>query len=304
MREKPVIPPFLREGDKVAIVSPSGVAGREVTERGIKVIEGWGLQVVAGRNLFASNAIFAGTDEQRLHDLQEALDDNTVKAIISARGGYGMSRIIDKIDFSAFTASPKWIVGFSDITVLHLWVNTLFGIATIHGEMPLNYSNPNRTLRSAGSVREMLFGTTVPCCWKGNAVNQADAAGIITGGNLSLLYSLAGTVARPETAGRILFIEDIGEYYYHLDRMLVSLKLAGMLDNLSALLVGSFDDMKEPKAEYGKTTEEIITEIAGGAGYPIFFGFPAGHCDDNVAIRMGSKAEIKVTDGGYRLAYT
>jgi muramoyltetrapeptide carboxypeptidase len=303
MKEKPVLPPFLRRGDKVAIVSPSGVVRQEAVLSAIKVIEAWGLKVVTGRHIFASDTIFAGTDDQRLADLQEALDDSSVKAIIFSRGGYGFSRIIDRIDFSTFSVSPKWLVGYSDITVLHLWVNSLFGFATIHGEMPLNYANPTRAPRTIESVRQMLFGEPEPLDWKGTAVNAKTVSGILTGGNLSLIYAMAATVARPEPSGRILFIEDIGEYYYHLDRMMVALKLSGMLSNLTALLVGSFDDMKEPDGAYGKTTEEIITDIAGGLGFPIFFGFPAGHTPDNVALRMGSEAEISLTVDGYRLRY-
>jgi muramoyltetrapeptide carboxypeptidase len=303
MKEKPVIPPFLRRGDKVAIVSPSGVVSREAVQSAISVIEAWGLKVVTGRHVFASDTIFAGTDEQRLTDLQEALDDSSVKAIIFSRGGYGFSRIIDRIDFSSFSESPKWLVGYSDITVLHLWINNLFGFATIHGEMALNYANPTRTPRTIESVRQMLFGEPEPLGWRGQAVDAKTVSGVLTGGNLSLIYAMAATVARPEPAGRILFIEDIGEYYYHLDRMMVALKLAGMLTNLSALLVGSFDDMKEPQAVYGKTTEEIITGIAGGMGFPIFFGFPSGHTADNVALRMGSEAEISLSVDGYRLRY-
>lgn len=303
MKEKPVIPPALKKGDKVAVISPSGVVSEEAVLAAVKVIESWGLRVTLGKSVFASDSIFAGTDDERLFDLQDALDDSSVKAIICARGGYGLSRIISRVDFSKFEASPKWIVGFSDITVLHLWVTSLYGVATIHGEMPLNYTNPERTPRTVESVRQMLFGHAEPCIWNGNAVNPAPARGIITGGNLSLLFSLAGTVARPETAGRILFIEDIGEYYYHLDRMLTSLKLAGMLDNLAALVVGSFNDMQEGRVAYGKSAEEIITVIAGGLGYPVFFGFPAGHTSDNLAICIGREAVIASEPEGYSMKY-
>jgi muramoyltetrapeptide carboxypeptidase len=303
MKETPIIPPYLSAGDKVAIVSPSGVVEPGPVQAAKSIIEGWGLEVITGPNMLASEGQFAGTDDSRISDMQEALDDPTVKAIICSRGGYGMSRIIDRIDFAAFTANPKWIVGYSDITVLHLWVQTLFGITTIHGEMPLHYSNPAKTPETITSVRDLLFGKPLDYEWQGNVVNPVAAEGIITGGNLALMFSLTGTVARPETEGKILFIEDTGEYYYSVDRMLHSLRLAGMLDNLAALLVGDFGDMKDNRIPFGKTVEEIVTNVAGGYGYPVYFGFPAGHCDDNIAFCLGRGAKISSDKGINNLKY-
>ena len=199
MTEKPIIPPYLRQGDRVAVVSPSGVVDAKAVENAIKIIESWGLKVAVGASCLASEGPFAGTDAQRILDLQQALDDDSVKAVLCSRGGYGMSRIIDRIDFSAFVASPKWIVGYSDITVLNMWVGTLFGVATIHGEMLLNYNNPDKTGRTVASVRDLLFGKPAVYDWVGATVNSMTATGILTGGNLALLYSLAGTIARPET---------------------------------------------------------------------------------------------------------
>ncbi len=302
-KEKPIIPQFLRPGDRVAVVSPSGVVDAGAVKSAVKKIESWGLEVTVGANCLASYGPFAGTDAQRISDLQQALDDASVRAVLCSRGGYGMSRIIDRIDFSAFLESPKWIVGYSDITVLNMWLGTLYGVATIHGEMLLNYDNPAKTPRTVSTVRDLLFGMPAACTWEGVAINGNAASGILTGGNLALLYSLAGTIARPETEGKILFIEDIGEYYYSVDRMLHSLRLAGMLDNLAALLVGDFGDMQDQRIPFGRSVEQIVTDVAGGYGYPIFFGFPSGHSDDNPAIYLGREAVIKADDTSLELDY-
>ncbi len=298
-----IIPPYLKKGDRVAVVSPSYVVDRAAVMNAVKIIESWGLQVTMGASCLAAEGPFAGTDSQRIIDLQLALDDSTVKAVMCTRGGYGMSRIIDKIDFTAFVASPKWIVGYSDITVLNMWVGTLFGVASIHGEMLLNYNNPARTARTITTVRDLLFGKAPEYKWDGVTVNTNTAKGILTGGNLAMLYSLAGTIARPETEGKILFIEDIGEYYYAVDRMLQSLRLAGMLNNLAGLLVGDFGDMQDQKIPFGKSVEEIVSEVAGSFGYPIFFGFPSGHSDDNPAIYLGREAAITADSSSLNLEY-
>ncbi|MBE0674660.1 MAG: LD-carboxypeptidase, partial [Bacteroidales bacterium] len=298
MKNDSIIPPILRKGDKVAVISPSGMAEPEAVQRGIAVIEGWGLRVATGASALASDGQFAGTDALRLADIQLALDDPEVKAVFCSRGGYGLSRIIDRIDFSSFAASPKWIVGFSDVTVLHTWIASLFGIATIHGEMPVNYGNPQKTDRTLTTVRELLFGGSLTYEWEGAVTNPARAQGILTGGNLSLLYSLAGTVARPDTEGNILFIEDTGEQYYSVDRMLTSLKLAGMLSNLAGLLVGDFSNMQDGRIPYGKSVTEIVNDIAGGFGYPVWYGFPTGHCNDNMALALGCRVSIVAAGSG------
>ncbi|MFO7574741.1 MAG: LD-carboxypeptidase [Bacteroidales bacterium] len=303
MKETPIIPPYLTPGDRVAVVSPSGVVDPLAVKSAVKVIESWGLQVTVGASCLAVEGPFAGTDAQRILDLQQALDDKSVKAILCSRGGYGMSRIIDRVDFSAFVASPKWIVGYSDITVLNMWVGTLFGVASIHGEMLLNYNNPDNTERSITTVRDLLFGKPAIYSWNGVAVHRKTATGILTGGNLAMLYSLAGTLAMPETDGKILFIEDIGEYYYAVDRMLQSFRLGGILNNLSALLVGDFGDMQDQRIPFGKSIKEIVTDVAGGFGYPIYFGFPSGHSNDNPAIFLGREAIITADGTNLRLEY-
>jgi muramoyltetrapeptide carboxypeptidase len=287
-----IIPPYLREGDRVAIVSPSGVVDKDIVLKAAKKLETSGLVVKIGSNTFKNNGCFAGTDPERLYDLQEATSDPDIKAVFCSRGGYGISRIIDKVDFSPLKNNPKWYVGFSDITVLHLWLSKLCGIVSLHAEMPLNYFNPKKTAQSYDSMLSALTGVPQEIFWKCDSEAVTDVTGPVTGGNLSLIYSLIGTPAEPETEGSILFIEEVGEYYYHLDRMLTSMRLAGRLSNLTALIVGGMEKMTEGTAPYNCSLEEIILDIVGHYGYPVVFNFPAGHIADNRAIYIGRDARL------------
>lgn len=288
-------PEFLRKGDEVAIVSPSFCIEEEKLVRAFQFLAGWGLKARIGRNASKRYGPFAGTDEERLKDLQEATDDPSVKAVICARGGYGMSKIISKVDFSALRKNPKWFAGFSDITVLHIWLNEVHGMMSIHGEMPLNYDNPDKTKQTFTTLKKALFGTLEGISWNGSFFRGREAEGEITGGNLSLVCSLTGTRAEPETKGKILFLEETGEYYYHVDRMLTSLKLAGKLDGLSALVIGGMDKIGNTTIPWGKTIEETVLDIVGDYDYPVLFDFPAGHTNDNRAFYIGSKAKIVVS---------
>jgi len=298
-----IVPPFLKNGDTVAIVSPSGVVEPGPVESATDLIRKWGLNVIHGQSILAVAGTFAGTDEQRISDLQKAVNNPMVKAIICTRGGYGLSRIIDRIDFSPLAASPKWIVGYSDITVMHLWVSALYGIATIHGEMPLNYRNPEKSARSVTSVRDLLFGRETTYEWEGHITRPASARGIVTGGNLALMYSLSGTIGRPDTDGKVLFIEDTGEYYYSVDRMLHSLRLSGMISNLAALLVGDFGDLRDSTVPFGKSVKEIVDDVTADFDYPVYHGFPAGHCPDNVAFFLGREALLSADGTMLRMEY-
>ncbi len=296
------IPAYLKEGDTVVIISPSGVVDRDVILKAVAILKASGFNVVLGENVFRQNGCFAGSDRERLSDLQHATDDPDVRAVFCSRGGYGISRIIDRVDFSSLKKHPKWYVGFSDITVLHLWLNRLCGLVSLHAEMPLNYSNPKKSAESYSSVIKALKGEPETITWKSSHHATVSIRGPLTGGNLSLIYSLTGTPAEPDTDGSVLFIEEVGEYYYHLDRMMTSLRLTGKLNNLAAMIVGGMEKMEQGNVIYNKSAEEIILDIAGHYNYHIIFNFPAGHISDNRAFYMGREAVV--TQNGLEASLT
>ncbi|HUX57709.1 MAG TPA: LD-carboxypeptidase [Bacteroidales bacterium] len=303
MSSKKIQPEYLKPGDEVAIISPSFFIDEEKVAGAVTVLNQWGLKVRVGRNALKRNGSFAGSDKERLCDLQEMTDDSEIKAVICSRGGYGISKIINNVDFSALKINPKWYVGFSDITVLQMWLNEVYGIISVHGEMPLNFSSHARNGEVLRSLQQALFGDLHPCIWEGHFLNSSNAVGEMTGGNLSLIYSLAGTPAEPETKGKILFIEEVGEYYYHIDRMLTSLKLAGKLEGLSALVIGGMNDIKDAKLPWSKSIEKTIYSVVGEYGYPLFFNFPAGHIADNRAFYIGKQAKIEIKGKKATLTY-
>ncbi len=291
-------PAFLQPGDTIAITAPARKISPEELQIAIEVFESWGLKVHLSPNLFATNNQFAGTDEQRISDLQGLLDDESVKAIISARGGYGTVRAIDKINFTKFSLSPKWIIGFSDITVLHSHIHKHFGIETVHSLMPINFDlTSDDSKRSIEELRKCLFGENLTYQITGHSLNRNGVSkGVLIGGNLSILYGLQGSSSDIDTNGKILFIEDIDEYLYHVDRMMVSLKRSGKLDNLAGLIVGGFTDMRDNVTPFGKTAEEIISEAVKEYKFPVIFGFPAGHQPLNLPLIFGREVTIEVSD--------
>ncbi len=296
-----IAPPFLKPGDIIGIMAPARKISADELSNAICVLESWGLQVKLGEHIYAAFNQFAGTDEERALDMQQMLDDSEVKAIISARGGYGSARIIDRLDFTRFRETPKWIAGFSDITVFHNHIQTHFGIQTLHCTMPFNFS---KDAESTVKLRKALFGELSNYTLKRDPLNRkGEGKGILCGGNLSLLYALAGTPSDIDTSGKILFLEDLDEYLYHIDRMMLQLKRGGKLAYLKGLIVGSFSEMKDNTIPFGKSAEEIILDAVKEYNYPVCFDFPAGHGQKNFPIYLGRKAELIVSEDNVLLEF-
>jgi len=288
-----IYPPFLNPGDTIGIVAPARKVNRNELEFSIRWWEEKGFRVALGKHLFAAHHQYAGTDEERAEDLQNMLDNSEIKAIFCARGGYGTLRIIDKLEFLSFRLEPKWICGFSDITVLHSHINKVLEIATIHAAMP--YSMNENNLVNLEMLFQTLIGEHPIYKCKPHLQNRNGACnGQLTGGNLSLLYALSGSASDINTKQKILFIEDVDEYLYHIDRMMLQLKRAGKLKNLAGLLVGNFTKVKDNEIAFGKTFEEIIREHCEEYNFPIAFNFPAGHDETNVALKFSANYSLTV----------
>jgi muramoyltetrapeptide carboxypeptidase len=286
-------PSTLQKGDKIALISTARKISLQELEPAIAILKSWGLVPVFGKNLFNVNHQFAGTTEERIADLQEAMDNPTIKAIFCARGGYGTVQLIDKIDFSTFKKNPKWMVGYSDVTVLHNHINKNFGVQTLHATMPINFST--NTKEALESLKETLFGALPIYHIEHHELNRlGEAKGELVGGNLSIIYSLTGTSSQLDTQGKILFLEDLDEYLYHIDRMMMNLKRVGILKGLKGLIVGGMSDMKDNTVPYGKTALEIIFDAVKEYNYPVCFDFPAGHINDNRALIMCSEVNLLV----------
>lgn len=293
-------PPALQHGDAVYLLSTARKITREEIQPAIKKLEEWGLKVIIGETIGKEWRQFAGTDEERKRDFQKALDDKNVKAIICARGGYGTVRMMDDLSFDEFMKNPKWVVGFSDITFLHVHISNSIGIQTLQAVMPFSF--PNATADALESLRKELFGEKNTYEIPSHCLNRlGESKGILIGGNLSILYSITGTKSGMNTSGKILFLEDLDEYLYHIDRMMMNLKRSGKLHNLAGLIVGGFTEMKDNKVPFGITAEEIIAEHVAAYNYPVCFGFPAGHINDNRALVMGGKYTLQVQPEAVKL---
>jgi len=300
-----IIPEYLKPGSKISIVSPAGKVDEKYVLPAVEWLKKEGYKVELGKHVFAEHFQFAGTDKQRLEDLQDALNDPECNAILCSRGGYGTVRIISQLNFSAFKKHPKWIIGYSDITILHNCLNNL-EVATIHGVMPRYFFSRNGLpAKNLNSLMNLLTGKggsySIPKT-PFNCIGKVQAG--LVGGNLSIISSLQGTKYELKTNNKILFLEDIDEFLYHTDRMIHQLKLSGKLNNLAGLILGDFSEMKDNESPFGKTIHEIILDAVKDYDYPVCFGFPAGHNKKNLALMFGQQVELHVTSEQTRLKFS
>ena len=291
-------PPYLKKGDTIAITCPAGYMPKEKAQTCIETIQQWGFEVMVGKTLGSkSKNYFSGNDETRLNELQAMLDDERIKAILCGRGGYGISRIIDQLDFTHFKKNPKWIIGFSDITLLHAHINRNLKIATLHAPMAAAFNNGENKNEFIDSLHKALVGKKSKYACKAHPFNKlGEAKGELIGGNLTLISHLIGTKSDIKTKNKILFIEDIGELIYSTDRMLHQLKRSGKLTNLSGLIVGGFTDVKDTERPFGKKVKELIKDILQDYDYPVCFDFPVGHKKENYALKIGGDFQLKITN--------
>jgi muramoyltetrapeptide carboxypeptidase len=297
-----IIPSFLREGDAVGIVAPAYRVNRDDLDRGIALLRGWGLEPHCGRWVYGQENQYSGTDRQRLDDLQEAFDHPGYKAVFMARGGYGTTRILDRLRLDGLLAHPKWVVGFSDITALLLHLEAA-GIAGLHAPMPAHL-HKEEAAEAAEHLRRVLFGHVSALMADTHPLNRPGRAqGRSSGGNLALICHLTGTPTQPDFRNKILFLEDTGEYYYNLDRMMLQLRRAGLLEGLAGLAVGQFSECRDFSVPFGRTAWEIVSEHTSEYVYPVAFGFPIGHIGDNRCVPVGMMSVLEVDARGARWAF-
>ena len=296
-----IIPPFLKAGDTVALVCTARKFFPEDAKPAIDLLESWGLKVKLGNTIGLDNCQLGGTDNERAADFQAQLDDENVKAIWCARGGYGTVRIIDALDFTKFKKHPKWIMGFSDVTVLHSQLN-IERVASLHSIMP--FTVPNAPEEVKETLRKALFGETISYSIPSKSYDvKGTASGELVGGNISILYSLLGSKSAIDTKDKILFIEDLDEYLYHIDRMMYNLKRNGYFENVKGIIVGSMTDMHDNEIPFGHNEVQIITEIAKENRIPIAFEFPAGHQSDNRTLILGQQVVFEVNESEVVLSF-
>ncbi|PKP08147.1 MAG: LD-carboxypeptidase [Bacteroidetes bacterium HGW-Bacteroidetes-3] len=293
-----ISPTYLQPGDTVAIVSPAGNLNNKVAEieQATKLLQSWNLNVVVGENVFNQNNEFAGTDEERAADFQKALDNPNIKAIWCARGGYGTVRILDKLDYTKFKEHPKWVIGYSDITAIHSQLHNL-GYESIHGIMGISLDiYCEFPKENADPLKDALFGKQLAYTIEGSSDNRpGSATGQLVGGNLTLLHTMLGSKTSIDTSEKILFIEEVGEHAYHIDRMLQSLKRAGYFENCNGMVVGAISKIKGNILEdWGKPIEQLILDVVKEYNFPVLFNFPAGHEEDNRTLILGRTVELTV----------
>lgn len=296
-------PEYLKINDVVCIISTARKLTEEEVAPAVHLLESWGLKVRLGKNLFESDRQFAGTDAQRAEDLQSTINDPEVKAVLCARGGYGTSRIIDKIDFSEFKRHPKWIIGFSDVTVLSMHLLDVIGCESIHAPMAFNLKSTDP--RSVEALRKALFGELRSIEWEAKVWQEGSASGLLSGGNLSILYSICGTPSFAHRAGQMLFIEDLDEYLYHIDRMMVKLIRSGNLSGINAVIMGAMTDMHDNKVAFGMSAEEIIASniLPLFKNIPVVSELPLGHVNYNHAVYVGRMAFLEAFGNNAKLRF-
>jgi muramoyltetrapeptide carboxypeptidase len=288
-------PPYLQKNDQVALITPAGyIEDEKPLKFAEEVLNSWSLKPIRGQYVLENNGHFAGTDEQRLQDLQEALDDPKIKAIWAVRGGYGSMRILSKLNFEKFKKHPKWLIGFSDITAIHSAIH-LLNFKSIHGLMPVQLTDNEGTKDAVKSLHTALFDGSIENIIPASKFNKVGSTkGTLIGGNLSLLQSLLGSSYQINTKGKVLFLEEVGEQLYRIDRLLQSLKLAGYFENLKGLIIGGFTAIPENDTPYNQTYQEIILEIVADYNFPVLFDIPSGHFSNNRALIFGDKVTLNV----------
>lgn len=302
--KEPQIPPYLKPGDIIGITCPAGYINREEVLPSLRIMERWEFNIRIGNTVGMRDYSFGGTDADRAKDLQAMLNDPNIKAIMCGRGGYGTARILDQLDFSRFQRHPKWIIGFSDITALHCHVNRHFGIATLHSKMcnsfPDDFNKAEPVVQDTiMSIYQALTGKKMQYTAPPDANNRKGTArGVLIGGNLSVIQSISGTDSEIDTNGKILFLEEVGEYLYNIDRMFNTLQRSHKLDNLAGLIIGGFNKIKpdDPGEEFGRTVYDIVMEKVKNFKYPVCFNFPSGHQKNNYALKCGMMHTLTVAD--------
>jgi muramoyltetrapeptide carboxypeptidase len=306
-QEKLITPPYLQSGDSIVILAPAGILKnrQETMQKAKELAESWGLKVVLGKHIFNQSSHFAGTDNERAEDFQKALDNPNIKAIWAGRGGYGSVRILDKLVYTAFLEQPKWIIGYSDITAFHSHIHNL-GVESMHAMMGTSVDDkPELIVETLASFKKAIFGKQLKYKIPSSKYNKKGAvSGQIVGGNLALLASMLGSNSQTNTNGKILFVEEIGEYKYSIDRMLQSLKRAGYFNNCKGLIIGDISKIKHNSTQWGYTIEELILDVVKEYDFPVLFNFPAGHKPDNRALILGRKVELKVKDKESSIVFT